>query len=231
MRKHIGLAAAFSVAIVALAFTLAGCSKGGGGGGSLSISDNPATDFTYDMTKDGKGIVIKSYTGKSPKVGIPAKIEDMPVTEIGYGAVSNNNIVTEVNIPDSVVKIGEVAFYNLSHLTKVHLPKSLKTLNRGTFSGDTNLKEIVITNSVETVGFGIFAGCVNLTKANLPKSLKTIKGNAFNGCTNLTTLTIPAELTSVTFDNDMFTGSFIGCGRLHIKTRQRLKALGYKGEF
>jgi hypothetical protein len=76
-----------------------------------------------------------------------------------------------------------------------------------------------------------------LRKINLPKDLKEVKAYAFASCGEFTELIIPDTIQSVTFlgwlndneDPDNF--AFSGCGKLPIKTRQALQALGYKGDF
>lgn len=44
---------------------------------------NPASDFDYDMSPDGSGVMIKKYKGTSTKVDIPETIEGLPVVQIG----------------------------------------------------------------------------------------------------------------------------------------------------
>lgn len=68
---------------------------------------NPATDFEYDLTEDGEGVIIKKYTGKVTDVVIPAVIEDFPVVAVGsYAFSSSRTAVVSVIFPDSVGTIG-----------------------------------------------------------------------------------------------------------------------------
>lgn len=56
---------------------------------------NPPTDFEYDLTKEGDGIIIKNYIGKKKTIiRIPDKIEGYPVVEIGTEAFEH--IDTEI---------------------------------------------------------------------------------------------------------------------------------------
>ena len=53
------------------------------------------------------------------KLEIPSKIDDLPVTSIGYGAFSDCSNLKSVTIPDSVTSIGDYAFCRCSILTSV----------------------------------------------------------------------------------------------------------------
>ncbi|MDR1148086.1 MAG: leucine-rich repeat domain-containing protein, partial [Spirochaetaceae bacterium] len=93
--------------------------------------------------------------------------------------------------------------------------------------------------------------------ANLPKNLKQITDYTFGGCGELSDLIIPDTLKTLEFvswgskgygasdswmkdgspnyngaDGAVYTAkSFTGCGKLPIKTRQKLQELGYKDSF
>jgi hypothetical protein len=214
-----------SALLLAIALVLAGCSKNNSGGGSSSGGsggnsaakssgrETPASDFAYDATADGTGVVITKYTGNGGKVVIPSKIEDLPVVQIKdyvfMGSDSNKSrpngdAITELVIPNSVVTIGDALCHSASSLTKVTLGNGLKIIP------------------------GVaFRYCENLTTVNLPDTVESIGGEAFRDCGELTNLSIPDSITSVKFES----GAFRGCGKLPLKTRQRLKELGYTSSF
>jgi hypothetical protein len=75
-------------------------------------------DFGVSKSADGKSITIKEYNGKATAVIIPAKIQNLPVTEI-RGAFYLNSEITSVTIPNTVTKIGDQAFYLCTSLTSV----------------------------------------------------------------------------------------------------------------
>jgi hypothetical protein len=225
MRKN-----GFVLAMLALALTftvalVAGCSKqdsgggaasgGGSGGGAVKNPRGaaPATDFSFDLTEDGAGVVITGYSGKGGKVVIPAAIEDVPVVEIGRRAFLDNYDITELVVPDSMITIGEAAFAGMGSLTAVTLPDGLKEIPKDLFY--THWSDI---------GRHL---CEKLTTVNLSAGLESVGGNAFCNAGELVNVSIPDSLTSVEFDGDVF----YGCGKLPIKTRQRLKELGYTGSF
>jgi hypothetical protein len=154
-----------ALALIA-AVVLVGCSKGGSSGGGAAKASNvkaaPASDFTYDLTADKSGIVIKKYTGKGGKVAIPATIEDMPVTEIGrdafrgkgwHGKESSNDEIMEIVMPASVTKIREGAFSYCIKLTKVTLPAGLEEMERWAFRNCDELVDLIIPNSLSSIKF------------------------------------------------------------------------------
>jgi len=195
--------------ILLMMINFVGCLKGDGKSssdgsanvGNVSVGSvkdvgkaTPASDFQYDLTEDGKGIVIRKYKGKGGKVVIPAKIEDYPVLEISGQAFKGRDMI-------------------------------------GYFDAN-NITEIVLPNNVTKIGIGAFSNIDNLKSANIPASIKEIGDFAFKECGNLETLTIPASLTTKIYFIDYgIPFTFFGCGKLSLKTRQRLKELGYEGPF
>jgi hypothetical protein len=177
---------------------------------------SPVSDFSYNLSGDGQGIKIIRYTGTGGSVVIPSNIEDLPVVEIGprafTGQVSRRQAITSIVVPSSVKEIGMNAFSYLENLTTITLPDGLKAIRNNTFSA-----------------------CKSLRKVNLPPSLEAIYGQAFSGCSELVELDIPESLESIKFlaqfsdDEDPDNFAFAGCNKLPIRTRQKLKELGYGG--
>ncbi len=56
-------------------------------GTAQAIAQNvsPASDFEYDLSGDGTGVVILKYVGKGGDIVIPDSIEDFPVVSVGCG--------------------------------------------------------------------------------------------------------------------------------------------------
>jgi len=213
---------AIGLALV-LVVTVIACSGKGGGG-----RPNKATDFSYELTEDGKGVRIKGYTGGPGKVVVPADIEGYPVTEIGREAFDGKTLtfsfargtkpadidvgskanekagITSITIPNTVTKIGSSAFANTA-ITRFDMPDSVTEIESSIFSGCEVLKEVHLSDNIEEIVptfsvplFG-FSDNKSLTKINLPKNLKRIGGQAFSGLSELTNLVIPDTLQSVEF--------------------------------
>ena len=95
------------------------------------------------------------------------KIRFLDTETSSYGSVSpvnngglylNNNLVTEVKIPEGLTYISDYAF------------------------AGCNLKSVYIPNSVRTIGRYAFSGCSNLTSVVIPDKVIEVTTRAFNGC-------------------------------------------------
>jgi len=133
-------------------------------------------DFTVGKSADGK-ITITKYKGKATAVIIPEKIQNLPVTEIGYNAFILNKNITSVNIPNGVTIIGQHAFGNCTSLTSVTIPNSVTSIENGVFGGCTSLTSVTIPNSVTSIGSYAFSR-TSITSVTIPNSVTTL-GKAF----------------------------------------------------
>ena len=96
-----------------------------GGVGMTAQAEESKTygDFTYEEAKDG--ITITGYTGEAKKVVIPAKINGIEITSIGYRAFADCASLTSVTIPEGVTSIGRLVFWDCNKLTSVVIPDSV----------------------------------------------------------------------------------------------------------
>jgi len=84
-------------------------------------------DFTVKKSADGKSITITKYKGTATAVNIPAKIQNLPVTEIGNRAFYASEI-TSVTIPNTVTSI-KTAFLVCAYLTSVTFQGTIPVKN------------------------------------------------------------------------------------------------------
>ena len=104
-----------------------------------------------------------------------------PLTN-GAGLYLNDELVTELVIPDGVTSIGAYAFYKYSKLTSITIPEGL-----------------------ESIGESAFSGCGSLTSITIPKSVTNIGNRAFADCTELTEIKYnAAEVTGLTYSSNVF---------------------------
>ena len=120
----------------------------------------------YSVMRDGEGqqyAVITGYEGKKDEeLLIPARIEGIPVREIGAKAFSGCSRLTgSLTIPGSVKSIGDFAFAWCSSLTG----------------------NLTIPQGVTSIGNGAFWNCSGLTGSlTIPKRVTSIGKDAFYGC-------------------------------------------------
>ena len=83
---------------------------------------------------------------------------------IGRRAFEDNEFITSVSIPDSVVEILYDAFYSCKQLTTVNFGEN---------------------SALEKIGDNAFSFCYKLSSLTLPKSVKKIGSSAFESCRQL----------------------------------------------
>ena len=121
-------------------------------------------------------IEITGYKGKSNKVQIPSQIEGLPVTAIGDGAFTQNQLLS-VLIPNSVTHIGNGAFTS-NGLESVVIPNSVTHIGIGAFA-QNRLRSVVISNSVTHIEAEAFSNNY-LDKVVIPDSVTYIGAMAFS---------------------------------------------------
>ena len=116
--------------------------------------------------------------------------------------------ITEIKIPDSVVKIGEYVFSRCNALEKITVSpqNSFYCSQNGVLFNKavTELiiypeaktdKAYVIPDGVTTLSSSSFNGCENIASVKMPDSLTLINMSAFNGCKKLKSMVLPNGLT------------------------------------
>ena len=98
----------------------------------------------------------------------------------------NNELVTEVIIPDNVTTINTYAFYNYDMLTSVKIPSTVKTINKSAFANCSGLTDLTIKEGILTLDSFVFSNCDALTGVTIPSSIKNIGTNVFEYCDALT---------------------------------------------
>lgn len=162
--------------------------------------------FQWALLSNG-GVTITGYSGIGGDIVIPASIDGLPVTEIGYLAFYNH-AVTAVRLPSTLVKIADFAFYRCP-LTYANIPASVRSIGKEAFARCSPLTSIDV--EVDNPSYSAYGGML-FTKdmktllqcpagkpdaVELPDTVTEIAPFAFEGCSKLTTLHLPATITQI----------------------------------
>ncbi|MBQ4052837.1 MAG: leucine-rich repeat domain-containing protein, partial [Clostridia bacterium] len=143
-------------------------------------------DFLFEENETGYTFAgIDHFSGTD--VIIPSIYKDKPVTAIKEYALSENESITSITIPNSVTSIGKYAFFNCANVTSITLPDRLNcNIEEYTFNGCQSLTEISIPNGVSKIRDYALAFCSSLTTVSLPNSLTDMGNYTFLRCASLT---------------------------------------------
>ena len=136
-------------------------------------------------------------------------------------------LLTSINIPNSVTSIGNMAFEVCTSLTSINIPDSVTSIGNQAFSGCHSLTSINIPDSVikmEGNPFASWHGSLSIESKsfiyendvlfnadetiiiayraedesyNVPDTVTSIGNAAFGGCKSLTSINIPDSVTSI----------------------------------
>ena len=116
-------------------------------------------------------------------------------TCIASGAFQQNDYLTAVTFPKSVIGVGDWLFADSDGLTTIKVDHGntvyhaegnclIETASKTLIAGCKNSR-IPTDGSVTEIGQGAFFGCRELTSITIPDSVTTIGGSAFYGCNDL----------------------------------------------
>lgn len=224
MRKNGKIVAAIAVATLVFG-NFASCSKKGESAEKpakekktskdVALKENPASDFSYTMTDDGQGVLIKKYIGSSPKIIIPATIEGLPVLEVedladldheygdlywdylwnDYRYPKNNVTITHISFPDSVRhtggSYGGMSLDNYDALEYIKFPAGIET-HPATMIDDTPLLDAVTGKQTLDSSIPYAESCDKLNKIIIPEGIKVLR--SFQNCKALKSITLPSTV-------------------------------------
>lgn len=140
-------------------------------------------------TSDIKELI--SYFGTDSKFTIPQGVE-----VIGEKAFAENEMLTEIILPNSLLSIEDKAFKHCLKLKTISLPKNVINIGSECFYGCESLSEVFISGKLSIIPSAAFTGC-NITKIIFPDSLIEIEDNAFCSNNELTEIVLPNSLRKI----------------------------------
>ncbi len=151
------------------------------GKGTISIAD-----YFVKYKNTAEHIVINS--GITSIYAYTGVIIDESVS----GAFYNFTALKDVKLPDTLREIKDHSFYGAA-LTNINLPEGLVKIDNGAFKNCSSLEDISFPESLNEIGDSAFQYCSKLKSINLHEGM-TIGGRAFVGCESLKELTIPKNV-------------------------------------
>jgi hypothetical protein len=163
----------------------------------------PATDFTYKLASDGKGVIIGKYTGNGGNVVIPGEIEGYPVVELLEWAFGGEEMDVWAYATTGVITDKKGAGFNI---TSVVIPANVKIIGNSCFYKIEKLTSVTFLGSGVEIGDYAFGGNINLSEFKFPNGDNVLfptenrrSKMAFASCKKLP-LAVRAKLVSWGFD-------------------------------
>jgi hypothetical protein len=150
-------------------------------------------DYTYTVA-DGK-VTITSYDGVGGQINVPARINDLPVVDIGRAFSAT--AITGITIPGSVTSIVFGAFQGCTQLTSIVIPETVLSIGATAFVGCELLTSVTLPSGLTTIETYLFENCFSLSSITIPSGVTTIMDGAFMNCRKLSNLTIPSSVTYI----------------------------------
>jgi len=111
---------------------------------------------------------------------------DASVHELPDNAFNNRRNLTEVKLPDGLIRIGFNAFKNCAGLKHIEIPKSVEVVSDCAFDGCSSLPFLNLYETrITKLSKRAFADCFNLRKIILPCTVTRIEEQAFHLCSQL----------------------------------------------
>lgn len=183
--------------------------------------------LTYEYNNELQGYAVTGVAKERTTINIPKVYNGFPVKEIAASAFLDQENITRLNIPDSIVSIGDSAFKNCKRLREMVIPTSVQQRGEAILSGCSNLESLTTPHLPSALSGSIglwfsrnsFENSYQVEYGYIPKSLRTVTYiggrlfTTFQNCTYIEKI-ILKEVTSITKIIGIDEGVFKGCTNL-----------------
>ena len=124
----------------------------------MTVTPAAFTEEGLELVKNSQGqYEVLRYTADSEYVVIAPEYDGVPVVSVRGGAFANNEKISYVYLPDSVLNIGSKAFFGCSNLDTLLYSDRLISIGASAFEG-TAIKALTLPDSLKVIGFGALKG-------------------------------------------------------------------------
>ena len=234
---------------------------------SCSFSSRDSSDVTFDFSLNedqtsytirGSNIAHKTQNDNWNMVDVilPSEHNGLPVTQIGYGAFRNSQILRSIIIPGSITTIASNAFFDCNNIISIDIPDSVEYILGEPFRSCNSLEAINVDannpnyNSVDGIlytkdmrGLLFYPPGKECSEFIIPEGVSDIYKFAFSHCINLESIVIASTVSRIPYDAIMFCDNFKGVkvsehnrtydsidGNLYSKDKSALLRLYYAGK-
>ncbi len=186
-------------------------------GGMMFTMDR--TDMTYEKLVQMNGGSVSADDGGTGLAGvqtykgdieIPAEVNGLPVVAIDQYALSGNQGLTGIKIPESVKTVGSESFALCPALDSVVLPSQVTEIAPGVFAG-AGVRKVVVPDGVKKISHFAFLKNTQLDSVKInpaTSQITVIEPSAFNGCSALVSCPLPEGI------QEVGAYAFDGCSKL-----------------
>ena len=137
---------------------------------------------------------------KLSEIKLPDSI--LKISDSGFSECWELNLT---GLPKNLTQLGDWAFHQCGKVRFTSLPDGLETIGWYAFARADNIDLRELPSSLVSIGSAVFEGKQGVLPEDLPASLKTIGANTFGGIKNFNPKSIPAGV------SEIGDGAFDGC--------------------
>ena len=169
---------------------------------SVTSLGSDAFDNTawYNAQPNGDVYLGKFYYGYKGTMPVNHTVTIKSGTRyIADSAFLQQDNLTGISLPDTLVSVGSNTFVYCYHLKSVSLPTSVKRIGSNAFYG-CFIEKLTLSASVKTIEGGAFNSCILLQSVTIPYGVTELQRYAFGNCAELSSVTIPTSVTKMADD-------------------------------